>query len=80
VLAETEVPGALKWAESIRDKINELNIRPDTGAETLSITISYGIAEYNESMMRMNDLIGAADQKLYRAKESGRNRIYSENH
>ena len=39
------------------------------------VTVSIGAAEYNKTMESPEALIAAADQKLYLAKNNGRNRV-----
>jgi diguanylate cyclase (GGDEF)-like protein len=46
-----------------------------TSSTTLRITVSIGVAEPDEKRIQPNDVIKAADQALYRAKHSGRNRV-----
>lgn len=41
----------------------------------ISVTISAGVAERSERLVTPEEVIHAADQALYRAKESGRNRV-----
>jgi len=50
-------------------------VRSTGGRRTLSITVSMGVAEPDESGADPDDVIRAADQALYRAKRTGRNRI-----
>jgi diguanylate cyclase (GGDEF)-like protein len=45
------------------------------GSTGLRITVSIGVARQDEKNARPNDVIKAADQALYRAKKSGRNRV-----
>jgi GGDEF domain-containing protein len=47
----------------------------DAKAIVLSVTVSMGLAEPKAQATRPQDVIVAADQALYRAKEGGRNRI-----
>jgi len=49
-------------------------LQQPTGTE-LSVTVSIGVAEPSERVNDVNEVIKAADQALYRAKESGRNRV-----
>ena len=39
------------------------------------LTVSCGVAAYPESVGDVNNLRGAADAALYRAKQEGRNRV-----
>jgi diguanylate cyclase (GGDEF)-like protein len=43
--------------------------------QAISVTISIGVAEYQEAFETPDDLVSAADKALYRAKEKGRNRV-----
>ena len=49
----------------------------ETGYGEIRITVSQGVAEMDSSMEDLNDLVQAADRALYRAKESGRNKVVS---
>ena len=46
-----------------------------TGTELFSITVSIGVSAYKKSIGNAMDLVELADQALYIAKESGRNRV-----
>ncbi|MFO0774200.1 MAG: diguanylate cyclase [Nitrospiraceae bacterium] len=75
VLPGTPAEGATQVAEVLRRRVEALDITHTAGAR---VTISLGIA----GMMPTRDtsyseLIGAADQALYRAKEGGRNAVRS---
>ncbi len=68
-----------KSAQRTAARLQELvasNITVTSSGE-IRITISQGVAILDESMEDLNDLVQAADQALYRAKESGRNRVVS---
>ncbi|MBC7878963.1 MAG: GGDEF domain-containing protein [Anaerolineales bacterium] len=69
VLPETDINGALKCAEKLLTSvaaISNLN---------RSITVSMGIAVLSEDIYKPEILLQQADQALYEAKKTGRNRI-----
>ena len=75
VLGETSVTDALETAERCRSAIATLPFR--TAAGDLPITVSIGLAELPSESEEWTpiSLIQAADVQLYRAKQSGRNRV-----
>ncbi len=73
VLAETDADAALKRAEEWRTAIEKMNVV--YAANTIHITASIGIAVFPQHAANMKDLLSAADQALYTAKKTGRNRV-----
>ncbi len=73
IMPRAQAEGALRKAEHIR-KLIESEIF-EAGVEKIRITISAGIAHYPKDAETVSDLISKADTALYKAKESGRNRI-----
>jgi len=72
VLPGTRTDGAAQVAETLRQRIEALDIRHSDGDCT---TISAGFASMIPSRNTLpTDLIKAADQALYQAKQEGRNR------
>ena len=72
-LAEADSAGAELAAERIRRAVEEHRFVLDD-VET-RVTISLGIATAPEHGTTVKELVGTADAALYRAKETGRNRI-----
>jgi diguanylate cyclase (GGDEF)-like protein len=75
VLIKGAVPNVARLvAERIRSSIGRLEIRPDADADAVPVTASAGLAS-----LRPDDdpesLYGRADRCLYRAKNSGRDRL-----
>jgi diguanylate cyclase (GGDEF)-like protein len=73
----TGIPAAGKLAERIRDRIESHELRLATAGQdqqTLRITVSVGVAELSAEMSSGAQLIKCADEALYEAKQSGRNR------
>jgi diguanylate cyclase (GGDEF)-like protein len=76
LLPDTDAEGALAIAELIRSRVEALRLPAADGSGTTSATISIGLVstvpQENESF---RDFISKADENLYTAKNSGRNRI-----
>jgi two-component system cell cycle response regulator len=74
VLPETQLPGAAKFAERMRERIaNSSFVQQHGGAR---LTASIGVACYPTSEVHtVDDLFSRADEALYRAKAEGRNRV-----
>jgi len=67
--------GAAHVAERVREKVEASVILTADGGET-KITVSIGVhSVVPESATLSDDFLGKADQALYKAKESGRNRV-----
>ncbi|HBC76412.1 MAG: hypothetical protein A2008_01345 [Candidatus Wallbacteria bacterium GWC2_49_35] len=78
VAPETDLQGALGLAERIRDKIEKNNyiVKSKNGSLSLKVTVSIGVSSFTDPGACDNDtLIKAADDALYHAKHSGRNRV-----
>ena len=71
-LTHTDRVGALKVAERLREAVAEIALPTEQGA--LSFTISIGLSTYVKRSA-VEQIIGRADQALYKAKETGRNRV-----
>jgi diguanylate cyclase (GGDEF)-like protein len=74
LLPETDRTGALTVAESIRRKVADTAIVID-GQHTITITVSIGVACFPQDTENQEDLLKKADQAVYAAKNSGRNRV-----
>ena len=72
ILPETDTPGALAASEKVRKAVEELSI--PFCDEALGVTISLGLATFPVHAGDKDALIRSADNGLYAAKRSGKNR------
>ena len=81
ILPNTESQTAAELAERIRQRhegfVFNLEVDKDGAKRRVAHrqTISMGIASLKPEMQTIKDLLGAADAKLYRSKQTGRNRV-----
>jgi diguanylate cyclase (GGDEF)-like protein len=76
-LPVTEEAGAVKLIENIRKKVGNLEVMGKDGP--FSLTISSGIVSLRPKdslTTEPTELLRAADQALYKAKEEGRNQTW----
>jgi diguanylate cyclase (GGDEF)-like protein len=74
VLPQTDLSGARRLAERLRTGIEQLEIPRLSGAGTMRVTASLGVAALPESAGDVERLIAAADAALYEAKRGGKNK------
>jgi diguanylate cyclase (GGDEF)-like protein len=73
ILHDADADAASAIAETIRQRIEDLKI--PIGTTTLQKTISIGVSEYPKDSETFWQAVKFADVALYRAKETGRNRV-----
>jgi two-component system cell cycle response regulator len=73
VLPETSRDYAFRVAERIREA--QAQRSTEVSGNTVSVTISLGVADLGRGRETPGDLIKAADKALYAAKGAGRNRV-----
>jgi diguanylate cyclase (GGDEF)-like protein len=79
VLPATDRRGATKVADSLRLRVQELQVPHSASRAGRVVTISCGVATLvPETAVEAAELIRLADEALYRAKQAGRNRTRSE--
>jgi diguanylate cyclase (GGDEF)-like protein len=71
-LTHTDQVGAARVAERLRESVSHIELTTEQGV--LKFTISVGVSTYFKRSL-LNEIIGRADQALYQAKTSGRNRV-----
>jgi len=71
---------AIKLAERIRESVAALTVPIGDGEETLSVTLSIGVAALADAGdgAGPDELLALADERMYKAKGLGRNRVVSE--
>jgi len=77
ILPETNLEGALLIAEKLRQAIFDRNLKHEGSTVAACVTLSLGLATYTGQFQSQDELLKAADEALYRAKDHGRNRVES---
>jgi diguanylate cyclase (GGDEF)-like protein len=72
ILPDTDHDGALTIAERLRTAICRSVIRPDGQC----VTVSIGVATAPEDGHALDAVLGRADERLYRAKNDGRDNVH----
>lgn len=75
ILPETDASGAFIAAEKVREAISLHRFADAEGEPRIHITASIGLASYPVHARDKESLLRAADDALYRAKTTGRNRV-----
>jgi diguanylate cyclase (GGDEF)-like protein len=73
LLANTNARQAAEVSEKIRSRIEALEVGFE--GHTLKVTLSGGIAELGADGTSLRSLLREADDRMYEAKEAGRNRV-----
>ena len=74
VLPETSTQHATELAQRLREKIENFAVTSNEKKE-FHFTVSIGIASLNKTSQNAHELIKVADTMMYKAKDSGRNRV-----
>jgi diguanylate cyclase (GGDEF)-like protein len=74
ILPETDTQAAQVVAERIRQRIEEHEFSLNVEGK-VKVTISIGLSACPKDANNIRDLVDYADQALYRAKETGRNKV-----
>ncbi|MGM0419931.1 MAG: diguanylate cyclase [Bacillota bacterium] len=76
LLPELDVKTAMKTAELIKSRIEALAI-PGVGLDKSPVTISIGCSSITpQNWSSREELLGCADQAMYRAKRAGKNQVH----
>jgi len=75
LLLETDADEAYEIAERLRRTIEMTPFTNPTGAGSVAVTMSMGIATYMIGDVTPEELLHTADLAVYRAKERGRNQV-----
>ena len=75
ICPHTDLKGGMYVAEITRLKVSELQV--ETGNQAWIGSISMGVAELTQEFESINELIKAADESVYLAKNSGKNSVRS---
>ncbi|MBW7933642.1 MAG: GGDEF domain-containing protein [Gemmatimonadaceae bacterium] len=73
ILPQTAPDGAAELAERLRQRIEALMV--SYAGVTIRVTVSMGVASYTAGTAGKGTLFKRADERLYRAKNCGRNRV-----
>lgn len=73
IMPNADKAGALAAAERIRQNVQDTEFHWES--KVFHVTISLGVAEYPGDATDEESLIRRADEAMYRAKKSGRNRV-----
>src|SRR5207247_465192 len=76
LVPETELDGAVLLAERLRRQLAQERIELPDG-RMLEVTASFGAAA-KDSLSRPEELVATADEALYEAKRTGKNRVAPE--
>ncbi|MBW1743898.1 MAG: diguanylate cyclase [Deltaproteobacteria bacterium] len=77
ILPEVDKSTAIVVCERLRRNIEEHKIEIADG-EKISVTASFGIASFDEDGSAPDDLLVKADERLYKAKRAGKNKVVYE--
>ncbi len=73
-LDATEIANRIK--DALNNKVFEITLT-DGSVKTTSISASFGVATFNDDADNLEDLLRIADERLYKAKKSGKNTVVS---
>jgi diguanylate cyclase (GGDEF)-like protein len=73
LLPEIALANGMQFAEKVRKMIERTTFKFED--QKIPITVSVGVAQLGAAMQSALELIKAADEELYRAKQDGRNRV-----
>lgn len=74
-MPETDLMSAVQAAERLRMAI--MGIKVEAGNHTITLTASFGVVQWNAENSDMTGFLKKADENLYEAKRSGRNKVVS---
>jgi diguanylate cyclase (GGDEF)-like protein len=74
LLPETDLEPGRELAERLRQHIAAERF-PAAGGAVFHVTCSVGLAHFDSARQKVTDLLQAADEALYRAKQQGRDRV-----
>lgn len=77
LLPDTSLPNAVHVGKKIRRLIKENLKMNSQDSQITPITVSIGVSAFPESAETVKELLHAADQALYKAKEKGRDQVYA---
>lgn len=75
LMPETDEQAALTTASRLREQVEATPFKINAQGETISKTISIGVATLRPSGDKVEELVKRADTALYEAKDGGRNQI-----
>jgi diguanylate cyclase (GGDEF)-like protein len=75
ILPETDLAAACRVADRLRESISGQTIATEAGP--VVVTTSLGVSTLRNGTTKLDNLLDGADQALYVAKRSGRNRVSS---
>jgi len=73
LMPETNLSQAGELAERVREAISKLAVTVDSGL--IRLTVSIGVAIWDDKLKTIDAFVEKADDALYEAKRSGRNRV-----
>ena len=78
VLSQTDAPSAFFVAEKLRVLIEDHPFPKQEQQPDGNLTVSMGISTFPKDGKKVEKLVDIADQRLYKAKKSGRNKIINQ--